>query len=86
MRVAGRKRGLGGFNVGAAAQLLPKQRPDRPTGINADRRGDIQKLQHVKTPIPALIFRHVGWRLAQPFGHHRLCQAGRFAPRLEQFA
>ena len=55
-----------------------------PTGINADRRGNIQKLQHVKTPIPALIFRHVGWRLAQPFGHHRLRQAGRFPPRFKQ--
>jgi hypothetical protein len=45
---AGRKSGLGGLNVGAAAQLLPKQRPDRPTGVNADRRGNIQKLQHAK--------------------------------------
>ena len=58
MRVAGRKRGLGGLNVGVAAQLLPKQGPDRPTRINADRRGNIQEFQYVEASIPTLVLRH----------------------------
>jgi hypothetical protein len=56
------------------------QSPHDPTGIEANRCSDVQELQYVQAPIPALIFGHVGWWLAQPFRHNRLGKAGRLTP------
>jgi hypothetical protein len=85
MRQAG-ERGVDDSNAGVGAQLVPKQRPDQAALVKADGGGNVQELQHIETPVPALIFRHVGRRLAEPIGHDRLSKTGRFAPRLEELA
>jgi hypothetical protein len=68
------------------SELLSKQGPDQPTRIKADGGGNVQELQHIETPVPSLVFRHVRRRLAEPIGHDRLSKTGRFAPRLEELA
>ena len=67
-------------------RFAPEQGPDQPARIKADRRGNVQELQHVEAPVSALVFRHVGRRLAETLRHHRLRQTGRFAPSYEQLS
>jgi hypothetical protein len=67
-----------------AGRLL-QQRLNKLARIETNRRGDVQKLQHIKTPIPTLVFRHVGWRFTEALCHYRLGQTSCLPPRFEQF-
>jgi hypothetical protein len=64
---------------------LLQQRLNKLARIETNRRGYVQKLQHIKTPIPTLVFRHVGWRFTEALRHYRLGQTSRLPPRFEQF-
>lgn len=79
-------RGVDGLNAGSSAQLFSGQGSDQPTGIKADGRSNIQELQYVETPVPALVFRHVRRRLPEALCHYRLRKTSGLAPRLKQFA
>jgi hypothetical protein len=70
---------------GALAGRLLQQRLNKLARIETNRRGDVQKLQHIKTPIPTLVFRHVGWRFTEALCHYRLGQTSCLPPRFEQF-
>ncbi len=48
----------------ASGRLLAHERPNQTTRIEADRCGNREKLEHIEAPIPSLVFRDVGRRLA----------------------
>jgi hypothetical protein len=61
------------------AKLFLSQRPDQPARIKADCGSNVEEFQHIEPAIPALIFRDIGRRLAEPICDHRLRKAGCFA-------
>jgi hypothetical protein len=83
---AGRYDFVGLFTPRSSLRFAPQQCADQPTRIKADRCGDLQEFQHVQAPIPTLIFRHVGWRLAEPLGEDCLRQTCCLPPGFEQLA
>jgi hypothetical protein len=69
-----------------ASSLFAKQRPYQRAWFKPNGGGNVQELQHIKAPVPALVFRHVRRRLAQPLCHHCLRKPSRFSPSYKQFA
>jgi hypothetical protein len=66
--------------------LFANQRPHHRAWIKANRRSHIQKFQHIKASVPALVLRHVRWGLPQAIRHHRLSKRCRLSPGNKQFA